>query len=68
MLYPQDARREANYVTQPGERPMAFTFCREDEFPEFVEKWRKAAPPTEATEQQRSIYGAAFMPHLEIGE
>ena len=68
MLYPKDARREGNYVTQPGERPMAFTFCREDEFPEFVEKWRKAAPPTEATEQERSIYGAAFMPHLEKGE
>ena len=68
MFYPDDARREGSYVTQPGGQPMGFTFRTEAEFPELVAKWRESPPPTEATDQERSIYGAAFMPHLEPPE
>jgi hypothetical protein len=65
MFYPPGSKREGNYVTQPGDAPMAFTFCREDEFPELVNRWKKTPVPEEATDQERSVYGAAFMPHLE---
>jgi len=37
------------------------------EFPALVSKWRRHPPPLEASEQERRIYGAAFMPHLEEG-
>jgi hypothetical protein len=47
---------------------MAFTFATAAEFPVLVKKWRAYTPPTEASDQERSLYGAAFMPHLEQGE
>jgi len=65
MLYPRGAKREGSYVTQPGELPMGFTFCTEEEFSGLVEKWRNNPPPSEASEEERRIYGAAFMPHSE---
>jgi hypothetical protein len=65
MFYSPGSKREGNYVTQPGDAPMAFTFCTEDEFPELVNRWKKTPVPEEATDQERSVYGAAFMPHLE---
>jgi hypothetical protein len=65
MLYPPDARREKNHITQLGDAPMGFTFCLEEEFPALVERWRRTPPPAEATEKERRIYGAAFMPHLQ---
>jgi hypothetical protein len=68
MLYPNDARRQRDYVTQPGDGPMAFSFCTEAEFPDLVNKWRENPPPAEPTEQERRTYGAAFMPHLEPGQ
>jgi hypothetical protein len=68
MLYPQETRRDKSVITQPGDQPMAFTFCTEKEFPEFVKKWRNNPPHREATQEERRIYGAAFMPHLEKGE
>ena len=68
MLYPAGAKREGSYITQPGSQPMAFTFCTEAELPGLVKKWREHPPPAEASEEERRIYGAAFMPHLEKGE
>ncbi len=68
MLYPEGAYREGGFVTQPGDRPMAFTFCTESEFAHVAAKWRRTTIPAEATKQERSLYGAAFMPHLEKGE
>ena len=60
-----DRGREGSYVTQPGDRPMGFTFCLEAEFADVAEKWRTAPPPAEASDQERRIYGAAFMPHQQ---
>jgi len=65
LLYPEDSRRERDYVTQPGDRPMGFTFATEAEFPTMVKRWQENPPPAEPSEQERSTYGAAFMPHLE---
>jgi hypothetical protein len=44
---------------------MAFTFCTEKEFPYLVNRWKRTSVPKEATDRERGIYGAAFMPHLE---
>ena len=65
MLYPSGAKREREYVTQPAELPMGFTFCLEEEFPELVGRWRKEKPTVEPTREETSLYNAAFMPHLE---
>jgi len=65
LLYPNNSQREGSYITQPGDKPMAFTFCLEAEFAEIVRKWQKEPPAAEASEQERRIYGGAFMPYLE---
>ena len=65
LFYPKDARREKDHVTQPGDRPMGFTFCREEEFAGLVVRWKNNPPPTEPSVEERRRYGAAFMPHLE---
>lgn len=67
MLYPEGARREKDYVTQPGDKPMGFTFATEEEFPTVLKRWRENPPPVGPSEEERDIYGAAFMPHLKRG-
>jgi hypothetical protein len=67
MFYPLQSRRESRYVTQPADKPMAFTFCTQNEFPTLLKKWHENPPSGQATQTESSIYNAAFMPHLEKG-
>lgn len=65
-LYPADSRREKrDYVTQPGDKPMGFTFCTEAELPKIVGKWRAETPTGVPRQAEIGAYNAAFMPHLE---
>lgn len=55
------------YVTQPADKPTAFTFCTQSEFNDLLKKWRDNLPGGQATQIESSTYDAAFMPHLEKG-
>lgn len=60
--------RGTQRVVRSSTKPTGFRFCTEVQFPEPVRKWRRYPPPPEASEQERRIYGAAFMPHFQKGE
>ncbi len=64
MLYPEGTRIEKDRVTQPADRPMAFTFATLKEFPDVAGRWKKAPHSGEPTDRQRGTYSGAFMPHL----
>ncbi len=63
MFYPPGSRLDDQRVLQPADKPMAFTFCAEEELPALAEKWRKAPHTGQATDAQRGRYSGAFMPH-----
>ena len=64
-FYPPDSRSEGGYVTQPGDKPTAFTYCKDDEFAGFVQKWLANPPTGVARKEETDAYNGAFMPHLE---
>jgi hypothetical protein len=65
IFYPPDSKCEGGLVTQPADQPSAFTFCLEEDFAGLASRWQKSQPPSQPTPEELSIYGAAFMPHLE---
>ncbi|MFP4055153.1 MAG: hypothetical protein ACLFV7_14940, partial [Phycisphaerae bacterium] len=45
MLYPQGAEIDGTRVWQPGDEPMAFTFCTAEQFAEIVGLWMGSEAP-----------------------
>jgi hypothetical protein len=64
-FYPPDSRVEKGYVTQPGDKPTGFTYCKEQAFVALVEAWRRDIPTGVARKVEIDAYNGAFMPHLE---
>ncbi|MGD0896859.1 MAG: hypothetical protein ABR915_03420 [Thermoguttaceae bacterium] len=61
MFYPPGSRLKDNYVYQPAERPMGFTFCTEAELPQLAKKWLENMPTGEVARQDAARYNGAFM-------
>ncbi len=61
MFYPKGAKWLDGRVAQPGNTPMAFTFCTDAEFPALLKKWRDAPHTGEAApadvERNRGAFG-----------
>ena len=68
MLYPPGATWQAGYVVQPGERPMAFTFCTEAEFPALLKKWQDNPHSGEPSPADAERYRGAFGPLIVAPE
>jgi hypothetical protein len=61
MFYPSGSALEGDYVQQPGDKPMGFTFCREEEFGGLVNKWCDNTPTGQIDPRDASRYNGAFM-------
>ena len=62
MFYPPGAKWQSGRVAQPGEKPMAFTFCTEAEFPALLKKWQDNPHPGEPDPAVAERYRGAFGP------
>jgi hypothetical protein len=61
MFYPSGSELEGRHVQQPGDKPMGFTFCMEEEFVGFVAKWCGNTPTGQIAPEDASRYHGAFM-------
>jgi hypothetical protein len=61
-FYPEGATNRAGLVWQPADQPLGFTFCREEELPALVAKWRDRAGD-DPTQPRRQGDVRALSPH-----
>jgi hypothetical protein len=61
-FYPPGARLSGNLVFHPGEKPVGFTFCTEEEFAALVARWRAEMPTGQVSATDAARYRGAFMP------
>ncbi|MGD0901214.1 MAG: hypothetical protein ABR915_25580 [Thermoguttaceae bacterium] len=61
MFYPPGSHLKDNYVYQPAERPMGFTFVTEAELPRLLKKWMDSPPSGEISPRDAARYNGAFM-------